>query len=176
MFLSSFPIVFSISSCVDGWAGKGGAAKGAQVAMGRPCLETKRWQVGKADASLGPTRRRTQAGKTGNKMGRRFRGICQRARTKVGDLGGRQQRLADGRSWICEESEGARRRRFQIRNSAAFIILFQATAAIFPGSSEVRIIRRGSLSLSRSLDLLFRNLDLLFCQGICCSVQGFVVS
>ena len=131
VFLSSFPIVFSISSCVDGGAGKGGAAKGAQVAMGRPCLETKRWQVGKADASLGPTRRRTQAGKTGNKMGRRFRGICQRARTKVGDLGGRQQRLADGRSWICEESEGARRRRSQIRNSAEVISIFQSTAAFF---------------------------------------------
>ena len=32
---------------------------------------------------------------------------------KVGDLGGRQQRLADGRSRICEESDGARRRRSQ---------------------------------------------------------------
>ena len=119
----------------------GGAAKGAQVAMGRPCLETKRWQVGKADALLGPTRRRTQAGKTGNKMGRRCRGICQRARTKVGDLGGRQQRLADGRSWTCEESEGARRRRSQIS-------IFQVTAAFSPRSYGVRIFRRGSLSLS----------------------------
>ena len=110
VFLSSFPIVFSTSSCVDGWAGKGGAAKGAQVAMGRPCLETKRWQVGKADALLGPTRRRTQAGKTGNKMGRRFRGLPE-SMDKSGRLGGKtttlggREKLDLRRKRRCEAAE-----------------------------------------------------------------------
>ena len=111
------------------------AAKGMQVAMSRPCPKTKRRQVGKSDASLDPTRRRTEAGETSNKMGRRFRGIRQRSRTKVGDLGGRQERMADGRSQICEGSDGARRRRSQLRNSALFIVYEGfpgATAAFFP--------------------------------------------
>ena len=42
-----------------------------------------------------------------------------------------QQRLAAGSSWLCEESEGARRRRSRIRNSAALTDVFQATAAFF---------------------------------------------
>ena len=88
--------------------------------MGRPCLETQRWQVGSTDASLDSARRRTQARETGNKVGRRFRGICPGARTKVGDLGRRQQRMADGRSWICEQSDGAGRRISQIRSRAMF--------------------------------------------------------
>ena len=66
---------------------------------------------------------------------------CQRAWTKVGDLGGRQQRLADGRSWTCEESEDARRQRSQIS-------IFQVTAAFSPRSYGVQIFQRGSLSLS----------------------------
>ena len=93
-----------------------------------------------------------QVGKTGNKMGKRFEGICQRARTKVGDLGGRQQRLADGRSWICEESEDARRRRSQKRNSVALRNIFQAAAAFSPRSYWAGFSNMGGLTLALALD------------------------
>ena len=81
----------------------------------------------------------------------------------------------DNNAWRTDEAGFAKRAKVrgggdpQIRNSVAFTNIFQTTAAFSPGSSEVRIIRRGSLSLSRSRDLLF-------CQGICGFGKGFVVS
>ena len=73
------------------------------MAMGSSCLETKRWQVGKADASLGSTQRRTQAGKTGNKMGRRFRDYAREHGQKW------ETWVEDNSAWRTEEAGFAER-------------------------------------------------------------------